>query len=68
MLFITGGVTQISLLSFTNVIKGTYLINHAYPREHVKNLIWGTGKTKGTNQTIIVQACAMITRKFRDFE
>ena len=25
--------------------------------EHVKNLTWGTGKTKGTNQTTLVQAC-----------
>ena len=31
--------------------------------EHVKNLIWGTGKTKGTSQTMLMQACAMTTRK-----
>ena len=30
--------------------------------------IWGTGKTKETNQTTLLQACAMIARKFRDFE
>ena len=34
----------------------------------LENLIWDMGKTKGTNQTTLVQEYAMITRKFLDLE
>ena len=42
------------------------LSGHAFRARERLNL--GYGKTKGTNQTTLVQVCVMITRKFHDFE
>ena len=73
MLFLTRLVTPIYLLSFTNVkvimqVRAIFNLIRRSFRVREKLNYGPTGRAKGTNQTAVGQACAVITRKFCGFE